>query len=259
MFGLREIASGVGILTCRRPAGWLWARVGGDLVDLACLGTALKSETAKPGRTTTAIMAVVGVTVLDLLAGEQLSRGRDTTAGKPNECAVRVQMTLTVNRPPEDVYRFWRDFHNLSQFMSHLEAVQVTGEKSLHWRAKAPTGTTVEWEVEITGDQPNEPIAWRSLAISDVDHTGSVRFERAPGGRGTEIRVEMSYNPPGGVLGTTVANLFGAATGQQVRKDLRRFKQLIETSEIARSEIGLPGAHAARPPTAVTNTYAGKT
>jgi uncharacterized membrane protein len=258
MFGLREIASGVGILLCRRPAGWLWARVGGDLMDLACLGTALKSETAKPGKTAAATMAVVGVSVLDLLASERLSRGHDTTAGEPNERAVRVQMSLTINQPPEAVYRFWRDFQNLPRFMSHLEDVQVTGEQSSHWRAKVPTGTTVEWDAQITEDRPNEVIAWRSLASSTMEHSGSVRFKPAPGGRGTEITVEMWLNLPGGVIGTTIAKLFGSAPEQFVSEDLRRLKQLMETGELARATAGLPGAHAALPAAHTTQAYTGQ-
>jgi uncharacterized membrane protein len=248
MFGLREIASGVGILLCRRPAGWLWARVGGDLMDLACLGTALKSETAKPGKTAAATMAVVGVTVLDVLAGDRLSRGRDTTTPEGlNKRAVRVQMSVTINRPSEHVYRFWRDFQNLPRFMHHLESVQVTGEQSSHWRAKVTTGATVEWDAQITEDRPNELIAWRSLANSAMEHSGMVRFKPAPGGRGTEITVEIWLSLPGGVIGATIAKLFGSAPEQFVRGDLRRLKQLMETGELARPTASLPGAHAALP------------
>lgn len=159
-----------------------------------------------------------------------------------------VKKAITVNRSPEDLYQFWHDFENLPRFMDHLESVQVTGERRSHWRAKAPGGATVEWDVEIVDDRPNELIAWRSLPGGAVDNAGSVRFTPAPGGRGTEVRVELRYDPPGGALGATVARLFGEEPGQQVQDALRRFKQLMETGEITRSEASMRGRGPAQPP-----------
>src|SRR5690349_15542885 len=122
-----------------------------------------------------------------------------------------VKKAITINRSPEELYRFWHDFQNLPQFMSHLESVVVTSPQRSHWKAKAPVGTKVEWDAEITDDQPNKRIAWKSLKGADVDNAGSVSFVPAPGGRGTEVHVELSYDPPGGALGATVAKLFGEA------------------------------------------------
>jgi uncharacterized membrane protein len=249
--GLREIASGLGILTRPRPTGWLYTRVAGDAMDLALLGAALRSNNARRGRVAAATAAVVGVTALDLLCSVRLSRRPGTTTSSTlTHRTIRVQKSITVSRPPEEVYRFWHDFQNLPRFMHHLVSVQVTGERRLHWVAKAPGGKTVEWDAEIIDDRPNERIAWRSLAGADVDNSGSVRFERAPGGRGTEVRVEMQYSPPGGVIGATIAKLFGEAPEQQVQEDLRRFKQVMEAGEIAISEGQLSGR--ARPPREVT-------
>lgn len=238
--GLREITAGIGILTNRRPAQWVWARVAGDALDLACLGAAFTSPKADHGKLKAATAAVIGVTALDLYNAQQLSRDN-------NDSAVRVH-TMTINSSPEEVYRFWRDFENLPRFMSHLESVRITGDKRSHWIAKAPGGTTVEWDAEIIEDVPNKLIAWRSLEGADVENSGVVRFERAPGERGTEVRVEIVYNPPGGVLGAGIAKLFGEEPGQQIKGDLYRFKQVMETGEVVHSDSSIHrGMHPAKP------------
>ncbi len=233
LLGMREIASGIGILAQRRPAASLWSRVGGDAMDLALLGTAFTLPKSNRGRLAAATAAVAGVTALDVLCSQQLSRGH---SARTSDGAIRVAQAVTINRSPEELYRFWRDFQNLPRFMNHLESVQATGDQRSHWVAKAPAGTTVEWDAEITEDKPNEVIAWRSLEGADVDNVGSVRFERAPGGRGTVVKVEMRYNPPAGRLGAGVARLFGEDPEWQVKDDLRRFKQVMETGEIITTE-----------------------
>jgi uncharacterized membrane protein len=233
LFGLREMASGVGILTQPRPAPWMWGRVGGDALDLACLGAALTSDDARPDRIVAAMAAVAGVTALDVLCSQQLSHRAPQSR--------HVESSVAINRAPADLYRFWRDFQNLPRFMPHLRSVQVdTGQRS-HWVAQGPAGTTVAWDAEIIDDRPDALIAWRSLAGADVDQAGSVRFEEAPGGRGTFVRVCMEYYPPGGALGTVVATLFGEEPGQHIQEDLRRFKQLMETGETA-TTAGQPSA-----------------
>lgn len=157
---------------------------------------------------------------------------------------VKVEKSVTINRSAEELYSFWRNFQNLPRFMHHLEAVHVTGEKTSHWVAKAPAGTTVEWDAEIYNEKANELIAWRSLEGADVDNAGSVHFQPAPGGRGTQVKVAVKYDPPGGVLGATIAKLFGEEPSQQIQEDLRRFKQLMETGETPTTE-GQPSGRAA--------------
>jgi uncharacterized membrane protein len=144
---------------------------------------------------------------------------------------LRVEASVTVNRPAAELYRFWRDFANLPRFMRHLVLVRPDGERS-HWVAKGPAGMTAAWEAEIVNERPNELIAWRSLEGSTVNNAGSVHFTPAPDGRGTVVRVELKYDPPAGRLGAAVAWLFGEEPGQQVRDDLRRFKQLMEAGAI---------------------------
>jgi uncharacterized membrane protein len=247
--GVRELISGVGILMQPRSSGWLWARLGGDVVDLAFLGSALKSDDAKRGRLAAATAAVVGVTLLDLRTGRELRRRSGNGGGRPHERElVEVSKGITVRGVPEDVYAFWRDFQNLPRFMEHLESVQVLSDRRSRWKAKAPGGSTVEWEAEIVEDRPNELIGWRVVGDADVTHAGTLRFSPAPGGRGTEVRVDLRYDPPGGVIGTTIAKFFGEGPGQQVESDLRRFKQVIETGEVVHSDASVHrGPHPARP------------
>lgn len=228
--GFREIASGVGILAQRRPAGALWSRVGGDALDLALLGAAALSPRAERGRVAAATAAVAGVALMDYLCARELT---DSAA---EGGALRVKAAVTISRSPEDLYRYWRQLETLPRFMKHLESVQVLDDRRSHWVAKGPAGTTLEWDADITEDRPNEVIAWRSIQGSDVNHAGSVRFAPAPGDRGTFVMVEMQYRPPGGMLGAAVATLFGEEPNQSVQMDLRRFKQVMETGEIITTE-----------------------
>jgi uncharacterized membrane protein len=160
-----------------------------------------------------------------------------------------VQKSITVNRPIDEVYRFWHDFENLPRFMSHLESVRVTAPGLSHWRAHGPAQTIVEWDAVVTAEEVNVLIAWRSVEGSEVRSAGSVRFTPAPHGRGTEVRVAMSYDPPGGVVAATMAKLFGEEPGQKVDSDLRAFKQVLEAGEVVVSDATVrKGPHPARPP-----------
>jgi uncharacterized membrane protein len=120
--------------------------------------------------------------------------------------------------------------------MQHLESVRNLDDKRSHWVAKAPAGRTVEWDAEITDDRPNEALDWRSLPGADVDNSGTVRFESAPGGRGTMVRVRMRYNPPGGALGALLAKVVMEEPNVQVQEDLRRFKRVMETGDVPTTE-----------------------
>lgn len=150
--------------------------------------------------------------------------------------AVRIEHVVTVNRNIHDVYAFWKDFENFPRFMRHLDRVQRIDERRSRWRANAPAGLKAEWEAEMLEDRADEWIAWRSLPGSRVENSGSVRFSPAPGARGTEVRVQLQYTPPGGAFGRGLAWLFGEEPDIQVKDDLRRFKQLMETGEIPISD-----------------------
>jgi uncharacterized membrane protein len=142
---------------------------------------------------------------------------------------IKVERSIVVNRPRDEVYRFWRQLENLPRFMDHLESVTVIDENRSHWVAKGPAGTKVEWDASIHNEIDNELLAWRSLPGADVDNAGSVHFEPTEGG--TEVRVVLSYDPPAGKVGATVAKLLGEDPSHQVDEDLRRFKQVMEAPE----------------------------
>jgi uncharacterized membrane protein len=239
--GIREIATGIGILARPRRAGWVKARVGGDMMDLTLLGAALRSDDTKKGRIAFATAAVAGVTALDVMCSRRLGDKANGAAAAGMHGNAHVAKSITIKRSPEEVYRFWRNFENLPQFMYHLENVQVRGSGRSHWTAKAPGGKTVEWDAETIEDVPNERIAWRSLADADVANSGVVEFRRAPGDRGTEVHVQIHYDPPAGKLGQVVAKLFGEEPAQQVGDDLRRLKQVLEVGEVVRSEASPEG------------------
>ena len=232
MYGLREIASGIAIFAQKNPAGALWSRVAGDALDLTSLGFASASPDANRGRITFATANVLAVTALDVIAAKQLSTGNK---------GIHASASCIVNRNPEDVYRFWRELRNLPRFMEHLESVEELGEGRSRWVAKGPAGMNVEWEATIVADDPGRVITWRSLENSDVDNAGAVRFEAAPGGRGTIVKVNLQYNPPGGVLGSTFARLFGEEPNQQLEDDMRRFKQVMEVGEVVVSDATVFG------------------
>jgi uncharacterized membrane protein len=240
-YGAREIANGAAILGGGAHAPWLWARVGGDIVDIATLTGELNDERSDRNRLLAAIGAVAGVTALDAFCAMRL-RGNGTTyraAGFRPEArrtgTVHVQKSLTINKQPDVVYGFWRKLENLPKFMRHLESVQQLDETRSRWRAKAPAGLHVEWDAEIIDDQPNERISWRSIEGASVPNRGTVTFRPAPGARGTEIHVDMEYSVPGGRFSAAIAKLFGREPEQQVADDLRRLKQVLEAGEIARS------------------------
>jgi uncharacterized membrane protein len=237
--GAREVASGVGLLIKHpSPAPWLWSRVAGDIMDLALLGAAaVQSRRAARKRLMYATAAVVGVTALDLFSARKASRSNGALTKKPSRSAdTPVTRVITINRPAETLYGFWRNFENLPQVMKNLKSVRVMDNGRSHWEAEAPGGATISWDAEMTEDVPNRRIAWRSLPGSAVDSIGSVQFEPMAQERGTMVRVQLRYHPPAGKLGAMVAKLFGEAPEQQIANDLRRFKQLMETGEITTIE-----------------------
>ena len=148
---------------------------------------------------------------------------------------VHVKKAVTINKSPAELYSFWRNFENLPQFMTHLESVKTTGEKTSHWVATAPLGTTVEWDAEITSEQENSRIGWKSIEGSEIPNSGVVEFLPTTN-RGTEVKVTLTYEPPAGYVGSLVAKLFGEEPNQQVTDDLRRFKQLMESGTIMKTE-----------------------
>jgi uncharacterized membrane protein len=175
--------------------------------------------------------AVSGRCAVNRALGRNTARGERVSpvASVARGQGIKVDRSIVVDRSPQEVYSFWRRLENLPRFMDHLESVTVLDENRSHWIAKAPAGTKVEWDATIHNEIENELIAWRSLPGADVDNAGSVHFTPLAGG--TEVRVVLSYDPPAGKVGATVAKLLGEEPSQQVEEDLRRFKQVIEAVE----------------------------
>lgn len=148
---------------------------------------------------------------------------------------LRITSVVTINRPVEELYQFWRNLENLPRIVNYLESVQVNGEQA-HWRAKLPTGAAAEWDTRLVQDLPNELIGWQSVEGAALNNTGSVRFNTAPKGLGTEVRLDLLVDPPGGVVGDTAAKLLGAAPDLMAAKALHFFKCLMETGEIPTTE-----------------------
>lgn len=228
--GIREIVSGIGIFRQPKPSGWAWTRVAGDVMDLSLLSNATPRRRGDWARNRAAALTVLGITLLDLYSAVRLSR--DTLQDVAQPQTIRVKKSITVNRAVGEVYAYWHNFENLPTFMSHLEAVHVTGINRSRWKAKAPAGRTVEWDAEITQDVPNERIMWRSLEGAEIPNSGTVEFRFAPGDRGTEVHVELYYQSPAGKIGVTLAKMFGEEPGMQIADDLRALKQVLETGSV---------------------------
>jgi uncharacterized membrane protein len=264
MVGARELAAGAALLARPMPVTWMWMRVAGDAMDLALLRREMGRRDVQRQRLGSAFNAAAAITAVDVLGSvvatrEAMRKGKDfgaltigrrahggtstTTpvAKKKSERKRPVVKAITVDKPRNEVYEYWHDFENLPNFMQHLESVEVLDGGRSHWVAKGPAGTRIEWDAETTEDVANERIAWRSVEGSQVNHAGAVRFEDAPGNRGTVVRVEMKYDPPGGPVGVALAKALGEEPDTQIADDLRHFKQLIEAGDVVVSEATVGG------------------
>ncbi len=196
----------------------LWGALGGYLAFQALRRPNLLNLALGAGGAAMLYNSVRGVSPLN----DQLNIYRTQKNG------IHVKRAMTIGKPPADLYAFWRRYENLPRFMSHLESVTEGEGGRSHWVAKAPAGTSVAWDAETTEDVPGGRISWRSLEGATIPNEGHVTFKEAPGGRGTEVHVELVYRPPLGTLGASFARLFGEEPGQQIEDDLRRLKRLLE-------------------------------
>ncbi len=154
-----------------------------------------------------------------------------TEAGVPGNKGINVEQKIFIQRPPAELYRYWRRLDNLPRFMEHVERVEVIDEHRSHWTVKGPAGSRFEWDASIVNEREPEMISWESLPGAEVQNAGTVRFE--PAGAGAQVTVKLQYQPPAGVVGATVAKLFGEAPEQQLANDLQRWKQLMEAESSA--------------------------
>lgn len=191
----------------RTVGGTLLAILGGDLVLCGSTGSSPLSKAFGLGRRTN---------------GE--------TAPIPYQQGIRVDADVTIDKPSEEVYSFWRKLENLPRFMRHIQSVTAIDSRHSHWVAEGPGGKTVEWNAEIITDQPNSLIGWKSLPGSDVETAGSVHFKPARGNQATGVHVELQYLPPAGAVGAAFARLMGNDPAQQVKEDLASLKQALESA-----------------------------
>jgi uncharacterized membrane protein len=257
--GLRELTAGLGILGQPNEPGWMLARVGGDVMDLALLAAGFGATNARRGRLGAATFAVLGVTALDLLAHRRLAT--TDAAGRPrlpehaamarlHETGVVAKQAITVVQPPGEVYRFLRRFENFPRFLDHVERVEALDDRRFRWYLRVTAGKELASEVEVLVDEPERRLAWRSSPGAAIEHTGDVHLSEAPGGRGTEVRVELRYRPPGGALGRAAARWLNALPKHVIQRELRGLKQVLELGEVVRSDASqhlLPHAARAEP------------
>ena len=219
--GVRELACGAGILTQDEPAPWIKARIAGDAVDLAALACGALLPGAERYRIALNAAAVAGVTAIDIYCGRELAKeGRRSPPRHETS-------SIDIDRPPAELYRFWRDVSNMPRVMPHLRSVKVIDATRSQWTASVEAGTRVEWESEIIDDVPNERIAWRSRDGAILFNAGSVQLAPAPNG-GTRVRVDRLYELPAGTLGVALARLLGRDPAQAIRADLEALKAMME-------------------------------
>jgi uncharacterized membrane protein len=224
LLGATEVIAGIGVLMQPQRPGALWARVAGDLVDLGLLGLAAGGKRTSGVRIAGAVAAVAGVLALDIVAARRAQKAFDE-ANRP------IIFSVTINRSPREVYDFYRRLEQLPMFMDWLESVTHIGANRTHWVAKLPIGT-VEWDAVIVEDTPGEAIAWESID-SNVVTEGRVTFAQTPGRNMTEVRVEMKLGFTGMHPSTLLAKYFAKP---QIKGDLRRLKQVLETGEVLMSD-----------------------
>ncbi|MCY7368159.1 MAG: cyclase, partial [Chamaesiphon sp.] len=184
-----------------------------------------------------ALMAIAGGTLAYHGVAGQKSLQDTVVEATRLDRPIRVEKTVSIqNKSAEELYTFWHNFENLPIFMKHLKSVTVISDTRSHWVANAPLGNSVEWDADIINDRENQLISWASVPGADVENSGFVRFQSAPPGRGTEVKVVLEYSIPGGGLTAAIAKVFGENPEQQIGDDLRRFKMLMETGELATTE-----------------------
>ena len=214
--------AGIGLII----GGWRRRSLGGGAL---ALGGATLLYRAASG-----YCPALGVIGIDMRGAQDTNRlGRRKLH---TEQGTKIRKSIDINRPPNELYRFWRALNNLPKIMSHVESVEVITDRLSHWVIKTTTGLpTIEWDAEIINDVENERIGWRALHDADVDHAGSVEFESIDGGRKTRVTVTLQYAPIAGRLGTAVAKFIGQDPEFKIADDLQRFKESMEAGKVVSS------------------------
>jgi uncharacterized membrane protein len=222
-----------------------WERAASLAAGTALLVVAAKRPRLRSLATTTGsgliARAVTGYCPVNAAVGRD-SRRTSTRQALAGNRGIHVKESITIRRPADELFRFWRQFSNLPRFMKHLDEVRELSPTLSVWTAKAPAGFRVKWEAEVINEIEGELIGWQSTDNADVATAGSVRFVPTAQGA-TEVHVHLQYEPPAGRLGAFVAGLFGDEPSQTIREDLRRLKAMLETGEIP---VGQPQRYSSR-------------
>jgi uncharacterized membrane protein len=230
LLGVRGLLSGLGLLSRGRAGRWLKARIAGDLIDFGLLRKALRQPGARRARTAGALLATWGLALYD--ARTSLLARRDALA----LASAPVRRSITIARPAAAIFRMWRDFSHLSDFFPHVDFVDVIDEQTSRWRVRGATGDVLEWETVIVEERPDELLRWKSVDRASVATSGVLQLVPAPGGRGTEVHLEVQYHPPGGAVGRIIASLWSESPEQELDAALRRLKQRLETGGVVHAD-----------------------
>lgn len=225
LVGLRELASGLGLLTRENKAPWLAARVAGDVMDLAIALAAVGPENPRRGRALATLGVVGAIAAADLSACGRAASGRDSAEAY-------LHTAIVVNKSAQECYEFWRDVQNLPRFMRLVEAVEPIDERHTSWKIRGPGDVKLQWTTELTADEPSKRLAWRARDDLGLQHAATVRFQNAKGVRGTLVTVFAQYHAAVGTAAVGIRKLLGSDPASVLREDLRRFKQLIEAGEV---------------------------
>lgn len=225
--GLRGLIAGIGLLGRGRTAGWLKARLAGDVIDFGLLRQALRQPRARRARTVGALVATWGLALYD---ARRARREALALASAP------VRSSITIARPAAEIFRFWRDFANLPGVIPHVESIDVIDSERSRWVARAASGEAIQWETVVVESREDELISWRSVDRASIATAGSVRLAPGPDGRGTEVQLELQYHPPAGALGRIVAAFWSDAPERELDAALRRLKQRLETGGVVHGD-----------------------
>jgi len=157
-------------------------------------------------------------------------------SGVPDNVGIKLERSVVINRPREELFAFWRYFPNLTRAMKHVERIDLLNEKRSHWVIQTPRGRRIEWDAVVINEHPNEMIAWESLPGAKIENAGTVRFDPEPHGEGTVVTVKLEYNPPGGLFGRLGATLLGEKAGKEIEEDLNQLKNLMESGELVEKQ-----------------------
>ena len=252
LLGVREIGTGVGLLVQAKPTPWLWARVGGDAMDLTLLLRALWSPETDRTRALLAAASVAGVAAVDVMTGLRMAGEPAEPYEARHDRPVHVRAAVTINAPITEVFQYWDGFQRLPEFIQDAATVEATGAGTSRWTVAAPAGASLTWDLAITETRDIERISWQTGESSPISAAGDVRFRAAPGGRGAEVVFDARFDPPGGDLGKSIGGALALTMSTKLGNDLRRLKQLIELGEVVRSDDSIvPGPNPAQPPATV--------